>query len=160
MAINPKQREDLMREATAYIRRALIRDAQTGESIFVGLRQNGGWSIYFGEDPVIQFDAQSRLRRLHFENQNYAANNGKLCLLQREQRGGRVEIQRIYSADAERRVLEDCHKRLRELAESMLRNAIEVVDRFPVDDLKLIADMAESIGRTAHDIQIASSANA
>lgn len=160
MAINPEKREDLMLDATAYTRRALYRDSQSGNTFFIGFRQNGGWSVYFDEDPVFQFDAGGKLRRVHFENQNYAAHNGKLCLLERERHGGRIEIQRIYSADAERRVLEDCLKRLRALAELIPNNDLAEVEQFPLDDVDLIPDITKSICGASQEIKIASSANA
>jgi len=137
----------------------MIRDSQTEEAIFVGNRKQGGWSVYFGEDPVYQFNAQGKLRRAHFEEQNYAASDGKLLLLHRGRSGGHVEIQRIYSVDTERLMLADCHKRLNELAELMQSGPIEVADRFPADDRELVADLLESIRAASSDLQIADVAN-
>jgi hypothetical protein len=160
MAINREIREDLMRDATAYARRLLIRKTQTGESIFVGFRKPGGWSVYFGEDPVYQFNPQNKLRRVHFEDQNYAASDGKLYLLHRTRVGGRVEIQKIYSVHTEQRLLADCLKRVRELAELILTSGVTFVDCLPADDQELVADLAESIRITSTDLQIANAANA
>jgi len=42
MAVNRETREDLMRDATAYVRWLMIQKSQTGEAIFVGIRQQGG----------------------------------------------------------------------------------------------------------------------
>ena len=160
MAINRAVREDLMRDATAYTRRLMLRSAQPDERIFVGLRQQGGWSIYFGEDPVYQFNDQFKVRRVHFANQNYAATDGKLYWLQRNRLGGRVEIQRTYSADAERRMLADCLNRLQELAAGMLSNSVEIVERLPVDDRELVEDVAKMIRKTVQHLEIANVANA
>ena len=159
MAIHPAAREDLMRDATAYTRRLMLRVSPTGEGIFVGLRQQGGWSIYFGEDPVFQFNDEGKLRRVHFANQNYAAVEGKLCWLQRSRSGGRVEIERIYSAEAERQMLAVCLSRLRELAELMLTNSVKIVDRVPVEDRELVEDVAKMLRNTAQDLEIANTAN-
>ena len=160
MAINRETREDLMRDATAYVRRLIIRKTQSGETIFVGMRQQGSWSVYFGEDPVYQFNAQCELRRVHFEAQNFAATDGKLHWLQRTHVGGRVEINKIYAADTERRILVDCLKRLNELTELMQSGAAEAADRIPVGDRELVADLLESIRVASSDLQIAHSANA
>lgn len=160
MAINREIRENLMQDATAYARRLMIRNTKTGESIFAGMRKPGGWSIYFGEDPVYQFNAQNKLRRVHFEDQNYAASAGKLYLLHRARVGGRVEIKKIYSVYTEQRMLADCLKRLRELAELILTSGARFVDCLPADDQELVADLAESIRITAADLEIANAANA
>lgn len=160
MAINRAARENLMRDATAYTRRLMLRSAQSNEGIFIGLRQQGGWSIYFGEDPVYQFNDQCKVRRVHCANQSYAASDGKLYWLQRNQLGGRVEIQRTYSADTERRLLADCLKCLQELAASMLSNSVEIVERLPVDDREIVEDVAKMIRKTVQHLEIANVANA
>ena len=160
MAINREIREDLMRDATAYVRRLMIRKSPTREAIFMGFRRQGGWSVYFGEDPVYQFNALCKLRRVHFESQNYAASEGKLHCLQPTRVGGRVEIQRIYSTATERRIVADCHSRLQELAELLRSGAVEPTDCFPVDDRALVADLSESIHAACSDLQIAGTANA
>ncbi len=160
MAINREIRENLMRDATAYARRLMLQKPQSGEAIFIGVRPQGGWSVYFGEDPVYQFNAQCELRRVHFDDQNYAANDGKLYLLHRARSGGHVEIQRIYSADTERHVLADCHIRLTELAELARSGSAETAERFPVDDVDLVKDLCELISSLVLGIQIADAANA
>ena len=160
MAINRAARENLMRDATAYTRRLMLRSAQSDERILIGLRQQGGWSIYFGEDPVYQFNDQCKVRRVHGANQSYAATDGKLYWLQRNQLGGRVEIQRTYSADTERRMLADCLQRLQELAARMLSNSVEIVERLPVDDREIAEDVAKMIRKTVQHLEIANVANA
>ena len=140
MAINRERREDLMRDATAYARRLTLKNPKNDEQIFVGMRQQGGWSVYFGEDPVYQFNNHGKLRRAHFKGLNYAANDGKLQLLHRDRSGGHVEIQRIYSADAERCIIDDCRSRLGELAE-LLENCADKCECFPADDREIVADL-------------------
>ncbi len=159
MAINRETRENLMRDATAYVRRLMIQEPQTGEAIFVGIRQRGGWSVYFGEDPVYQFNIEGELRRVHFEEQNYAANEGRLYLLLRSRSGGHVEIERIYSADTERRIVAVCHKRLNVLAELMHKSGEEIGERFPVDDRGLVGDLSEMISAVTVELQIADVGN-
>ncbi len=132
MAINRQPREDLMKEATAYDRRLKLRDANAGE-IFVGMRAQRGWSIYFGEDPVFQFNAESQLRRVHLNNQNYAAENGKLLLLQRSGSGGQVELTRTFSNAAQLAIRRDCLNRLTAVLSEFERSSLQVLDQFPAD---------------------------
>jgi hypothetical protein len=159
MAINREPRENLMRDATAYSRRLSIQNSTEPEPVFAGIRQQGGWSVYFGEDPVFQFNAQSQLRRAHFKNQNYAAAAGKLLLLHRDRSGGHVEIQRIYSAETERCIVDDCRNRLYALVE-LLSSSADKCACFPVDDRALVSDLVGLIQLVCLKIQIADTANA
>lgn len=159
MAINHEKREDLMRDATAYVRRLTIPISIVTEPIFLGLRQHGGWSVYFGEDPVFQFNAQHKLRRVHFDNQNFAASDGRLILLDRVRLGGQVEFQRIHLADTERSIIANCHKRLYELAEVMETHRDSAVC-FPEGDRELVSDLLKLVQSTYSNIQIADTANA
>jgi hypothetical protein len=160
MAIHRESREDLMREATAYARRLRGTHPQTKQPVVVGLRPQGGWSVYFGEDPVYQFNAAGRLRRAHFAERNYAAEEGRLLLLARDRVGGRVELQKIYSADTERRILSDCLERLKGLAEWIRAVRVEEVEIFPAGDPELIKAVAELSLAAAKDLQIARASNA
>ena len=68
-ARNPN-REDLLREATALVERIELvphRDRQfdASEPIVVGFRADGALSIFFGDDPVYQFNAAGELRRAY-----------------------------------------------------------------------------------------------
>jgi len=159
MAINREPRENLMRDATAYARRLSIENSAEPKPVFAGIRQQGGWSVYFGEDPVYQFNAQSQLRRAHFKNQNYAAAAGKLLLLHRDRSGGHVEIQRIYSAETERCIVDDCRNRVYALVE-LLSSSADKCASFPVDDRTLVSDLVGSIQLVCLKIQIADTANA
>ncbi len=153
MAINRQPREDLMKEATAYDRRVKLRDAGAGE-IFVGLRAQRGWSIYFGEDPVFQFNTESQLRRVHFNEQNYAAENGKLLLLQRSQVGGHVELMRTFSEAAQQKIRRDCLNRLGILLGAIEQRSIEVLDQFPADE-NLLRQVEERLREVVRNYTVA-----
>ena len=58
-----RDREDLLREATALVERAEIRLGDFDEAVIVGFRSGGAASFYFGADPVFQFNADNQLRR-------------------------------------------------------------------------------------------------
>lgn len=158
MAINHQRREDLMREATAYHRRILLRDVER-TTIFVGLRSTGGWSIYFEEDPVFQFNAQGKLRRVHFAEQNYGAEGGELRLLQRTQRGGHVSLNKVDCKPLELEICQDCTQRLAVLTQQFEQGAIEVLERFPADS-DFVAAVIELMRGVVCNFAIAESANA
>lgn len=160
MAINREKREDLMRDATAYSRRISILTSHGQEAIFIGIRQQGGWSVYFGEDPVYQFNRDGELRRAHFADQNYAATDGRLCLLHRDRSGGHVEIQRIYSADTEQHILTDCHKRLKELFELIQSSSFQSMHQFPVSDVELMTEIVDLVRAASLDLRVSNTANA
>ncbi|WP_459555365.1 hypothetical protein [Lacunimicrobium album] len=82
MARQESPREDLIAEATALIDRIEFTQ-QDGDLIFVGFKRSGGLSIYFGEDPVYQFDDQSRLRRAFKSDLMYRSQGTTLTQLQR-----------------------------------------------------------------------------
>ncbi|MEY3173404.1 MAG: hypothetical protein RLZZ436_1318 [Planctomycetota bacterium] len=63
MARNESDREDLLQDAVALLPRAELRVQGQTELLTAGYRSGGLLSLYFGQDPVYQFDAAGRLRR-------------------------------------------------------------------------------------------------
>jgi hypothetical protein len=90
MAIEEHDREDLLRDGRAMPLRGetTIDDA----TVVVGFRAGGQMSLYCGADPVYQFNADGELRRVFFHGQRYSAENGRLVLLERAAKGGRVQF--------------------------------------------------------------------
>lgn len=93
MALNEKDREDLLRDGKNMVYRGecLI----DGCTVLVGFRPAGQMSLYWGADPVFQFNQSGQLRRVFFDGQRLAAESGVLEKLVRQSRGGRVELARI-----------------------------------------------------------------
>ena len=159
MAIHQQKRENLLLEATAYPRRILLQTCGLtfrGEPItalFAGLRASGGWSLYFDESPVIQFNPQGLVRRLFLSSQKFAANGGRLELLQQQSLGGRVQISReLLSEQKQTETLTEL-SRLIEATRSMLRNGQSAAGgvslsafaaaRVPIDDCSLERELLE-----------------
>ncbi|MCH7988877.1 MAG: hypothetical protein IID46_06955 [Planctomycetes bacterium] len=63
MARQESDREDLMSEAVALVRRCECETADENDSVISGFRKCGSLSLYFGSDPVYHFDNNARLRR-------------------------------------------------------------------------------------------------
>jgi hypothetical protein len=132
MARHEVEREDLMREATAYTRRCLVRTEGSQTPLFVGFRGNGGWSLYFGDDPVYQFDGDGRLRRAFVDGRPLRSQGSTLAQLTRK-RGERVtELLRrdLSPAELESFRSELCG-RLRSLCDKLQRGAWELLESIP-----------------------------
>ncbi|HWA97119.1 MAG TPA: hypothetical protein VG713_01440 [Pirellulales bacterium] len=91
MALRPSDREDLLAEAVALVKRIELR-LPSGETVVVGFRRGGELSIYFGADPVFQFDGQQRLRRAFVGGQLLKAQGGRLVQVERTREHGRLVL--------------------------------------------------------------------
>lgn len=60
------------------------------ETIFIGFRSSGAASIYFGEQPVLHFAPDGKLRRLFVANQQILAEQGRLAIRKRDTSGRRM----------------------------------------------------------------------
>ncbi len=100
MARDEQHREDLLRQATALIERIEIQIAGTAdvpagltdEPVVAGFRRDGSASIFFGGDPVYQFDSSQRLRRAFKGGLLYRADRGRLVAMQRVRQPDRVDL--------------------------------------------------------------------
>ncbi len=84
MARNESDREDLMGEATALVRRIELSITDAPESIVAGFRKTGALSIYFGADPVYHIDEEMRLRRAYVDGLLYRTQGTTLAQLDRQ----------------------------------------------------------------------------
>jgi hypothetical protein len=136
MARREADREDLVREATAFVERIELArlEPREGDHIVVGFRRDGAMSIFFGADPVYQFNATGELRRAFRENQLFKAAGGRLASLRRLRQEGKVELLRRDLTDGEqKRFLMDMTTRLQAFAEQLGAGAFAVVGQIPPD---------------------------
>jgi hypothetical protein len=77
-------REDLMREATALVQRAELAIVGESEPVICGFRRDGSASLFFGPDPVYQFNTFLELRRAYVGGLLYKADQDKLVSLTRK----------------------------------------------------------------------------
>ena len=94
MAREESSREDLLGDATALVERIeLVPHASTKQilksivpqtPIVAGFRKSGSLSLFFGEDPVFQFNSHGELRRAYRRGLLYKAVQGRLVSLQRD----------------------------------------------------------------------------
>lgn len=121
-------REDLLREATALVERAELRVAGEPEPVTVGFRKGGSLSVYFGGDPVYQFNAVGELRRAYVGGLLYKADRGRLVALRRERNEHEVVLQRIELSPEElSRILEAMESRLQRLRLALKEQTYELL---------------------------------
>jgi hypothetical protein len=94
MAREERDREDLLREATALVERVELAVSPWAEHFTAGFRQSGSVSLYFGPDPVYHFNAAGQLRRAFVAGLLYRADHGRLASLRRERTAERVALVR------------------------------------------------------------------
>lgn len=135
MARIESDREDLMREATAYGRRAECRLPGDDEVVFAGLRATGACSVYFGADPVYHLDDESRLRRAFVDGDLYRTQGTTLARLRRHRTESATELRRVdLDEDSLTTFLAKMHERLGMLATAIETEAVDRLAAIPADD--------------------------
>jgi hypothetical protein len=141
MARDESNREDLLREATALVERIeLIPHGVLSDGhIIAGFRRNGALSIFFGEDPVYQFNAAGELRRAYCDGKLLRAMHGRLAALDRVRTEHEVQLIRHELSESEETAfLTHMSHRLRAFAASLAANAFGVAGQVP-DNFNVLA---------------------
>lgn len=126
--------------------------------LFVGLRADERWSIYFDEQPVMQFNRQHQLRRLFAGDNRYAANNGKLHRLDRSHLGGQVRLQQADLDEPNHAaVLNVCKLFLTEAVQALQSGRAQRMGEFPAGDTAWLPAFIQNLQRVASDFTIAAS---
>lgn len=96
MARQSEDREDLLRDATAFPTRVQLRwrRGEVDTVVFAGFRANGAASIYINQDPVYHFNTNGQLRRAFVEDLLIKAEAGRLVRWHRRQGEGEVVMVR------------------------------------------------------------------
>src|SRR5262245_23531542 len=105
MARQESAREDILREATALVERVELQVPNAPEHVVVGFRRNGAASVFFGADPVYQFNEAGELRRAYVGGELYKAERGGLVALCRERGEREVALVRRELANDEMRAV-------------------------------------------------------
>ena len=114
MAKERHDREDLLRDASAFAHRVEFRLPGHSETVFCGFRDNGAFSIYWTPDIVFQFNTTGELRRAFWRDRMIASY--------------KQQPHWLISSDTDR-----VHLRRRELSEEELAEFVQlandVIDR-------------------------------
>jgi len=93
MARASQDREDLLRDATAFATRVQLKvpSGERSRVVFAGFRMGGAMSIYFDQDPVYHFNTAGHLRRAFVNDDLVKAERGRLVCLRRQRHEERHE---------------------------------------------------------------------
>lgn len=147
MSRNESDREDLMREATALVRRVEFQTPDEAELIVAGFHRDGRLSVYFGGDPVYHLDAEARLRRAFVDGDLYRTQGDTLARLTRQRTAtesilARVDLNVVQLTE----FLERAVARLRRVVDAMHDESVQVKQSIPVDS-DTLADVKILIGQ-------------
>ncbi len=95
MAHTESDREDLIREAIALSPRAELQVPRFTVPVTVGFRSDGACSLFFGQDPVYQFDAAGGLRRAYVTGLLFRSQGDTLAQLTRMRTTEQTILQRV-----------------------------------------------------------------
>ncbi len=101
MSRQESDREDLMQEATGLHRRVEWQVSFTPDPVVAGFKKNGAFSVYFGAEPVYQFDSQGRLRRAFVEGFLFRTQGNTLARLQKNRVSNESQLVRHDLDDSE-----------------------------------------------------------
>ncbi len=101
MARIEEDREDLMRDATALVRRMEIQIDGQEELIFIGYKRSGYLSIYLSQDLVYHFDDSCQLRRAFIKPFLYRSEGESLTRLARARTESTSELHSAKLSDEE-----------------------------------------------------------
>jgi hypothetical protein len=146
MARIEADREDLMREAVALVRRVAFRAPHRAQPIVAGYRATGWLSIYFGPDPVYQFDDRSRLRRAFVDGVLYRTQGTTLAQLVRQRTPTETVLVR---RDLDERELAEFRRSMLDamvtFREQLIQRETTPVQQVPPDDQQLANDILQSL---------------
>ncbi len=134
MARQEQDREDLLREATALVERAEFEVPGEPASVTAGFRRDGAAGIYFGPDPVFQFNRSGELRRAFCDGKLLKADAGALAELTRIRTATETTLERRDLNQAETSALLDAMRcRLAALHAKLEQGEYRLVGQVPAE---------------------------
>ena len=145
MALIESDREDLIREATALVRRAELKLPNSDRLVTVGYRSNGAFSVFFDQDPVYQFDLEGLLRRAYVDGHLYRSQHSTLAQMRRERTDQqtlliRTDLNEVQLPEFRRRMLQEVER----LARFIAAGQVEVLRHIP-DDFCVQSDVLQTL---------------
>jgi hypothetical protein len=148
MARDEADREDLMAEATALRERVELVLPGEPDHVIAGFRESGFLSIYFGPDPVFQFDAEGRLRRAFLAGDLYRSQGHTLARLTRIRTGDAVQLVRHdLEPDELQRFLAETQERVGRLYTAVEQRSVRIIGQVPRES-DLLPRLLQALKRT------------
>lgn len=136
MARQSHHREDLLRDATAFVPRILLQITIQSQpcEVFAGFREPESLAIYFDDDAVYQFNSQGELRRAFVDGQIIKADGGQLVTWERNETAEQTTMfSRQLSAEETKELLSAMLVRFADLKAAIAGNEFTVVGQVPPD---------------------------
>lgn len=141
-------REDLLAEAVALVRRVEFTLPEREESVVCGFRRDGGLSVYLGQDPAFHFDAEGRLRRAYHRGKLYRTQGSTLAEMTRERSDAETTlVRRDLPPERLAEFLDNMRTALRTVQTAIAEDRVSVTRQVPEDDVELLKDVEESLER-------------
>lgn len=145
MARLSSDREDLMAEAVTLVPRIAFLLPHSPREIVAGGRADGRWSIFFGGDPVYQFDMEHRLRRAFIEGVPYRSQGTTLARLTRqESQHETVLLRHDLTADELTQFFRRLRLDLQPVADAISHGTAQILNCIPPGS-DCLAELADSI---------------
>jgi hypothetical protein len=156
MAREESDREDLLREATALVRRIELRTPDEPEPLTAGFRRDGSLSLFFGADPVFQFNTAGELRRAYRSGKLLKAERGRLVELTRVRTAAETQLQREdLDGPTTAALLAEMRGRIGRLFTALSEDRYEIVGQVPAE-ADVIGSLRDELGKHAtRDARIA-----
>ena len=121
-----------MATATALVERIELQLPNHQETIVAGFRRDGSLSLYFGPDPVYQFNSEGQLRRSYAGELLYKADHGRLLALERRRESGHIVMsaQELGAKEADG-FLKQLRERLDYLNQSLSSEEWRLISQIP-----------------------------
>lgn len=159
MARDEQDREDLMREATALVRRVELQLPGDSQPYVVGFRQGGAASIFVGADPVFQFNAAGELRRGYWNGRLVKAEGNRLVYLERRRTEAEVQLVRQeFTAAQTTEFLQLAMEILNRLRRALHSGDLDLLKQVPLE-LDVVADLKAWLDSLPEPLAIASTPN-
>jgi hypothetical protein len=137
-----------MKEATALARRVELAVSGMIEPVVAGFRGTGHFSLYFGADPALHFDADGRLRRAYCDGHLYRTQGTTLAKLDRRRTASATELVRHDLSESE---LAEFRERVRaslaSLQSKLVAGSARTLRQVPDSDTSVVADVGIAIDR-------------
>jgi hypothetical protein len=135
MARIEEDREDLMRDATALVRRMEIQIDGQEDPIFIGYKRSDYLSIYLSQDLVYHFDNYHQLRRAFVKPFLYRSEGDSLTRLARARTESTSELHSAKLSDEELNQFQlEMHNHLSSLHDALNANQFKVIQQIPEED--------------------------
>ena len=144
MARVESDREDLLHEAVALVRRIELQPFEGGPAMIVGFRSTGWLSIYFGQDRMYQFEEHGRLRRAYVDGLLYRTHGSFLAQLQRQRTDTETILARQDLTGKALAEFQACTlANVRRLQNMIRQNGMTITRQIPADDPALCGEVLD-----------------